>query len=46
MRRGLPVNSNELDQALALSAPYGRDRKKIPSKLTENFKRIAFGGAG
>jgi LPS sulfotransferase NodH len=42
----VPVNAGELDQALALSAPYGRDRKKIPSKLTEHFKRIAFGGAG
>jgi LPS sulfotransferase NodH len=40
----VPVNASELDQALALSAPYGRDRKKIPSKLTEHFKRIAFGG--
>lgn len=41
---GLPVNAEALDQALAVSAPYSRDRKKIASKLTENFRRIAFGG--
>jgi LPS sulfotransferase NodH len=40
----VPVNASELEHALALSAPYGRDRKKLVSKLTEHFKRIAFGG--
>ena len=42
----VPVNEGELDQALALSAPYSRDRKKIPSRLAEHFKRVAFDSAG
>ena len=42
----LPVKSSELDQAIAVSAAYGRDRTKSVSKLTEHFKRIAFGGLG
>jgi len=40
------VNSSELDQAIAVSAAYGRDRTKAVSNLAEHFKRLAFGGAG
>ena len=40
-----PINAAELDQAVALGQPYGGARKTIPSKLSERFKRIAFGGA-
>ena len=41
----VPVNEGELEQALALSARYGSEKKKIPSRLAEQFKRVAFGGA-
>ena len=41
----LPFNAAALDQAIALSAAYGRDPTKAVEGLAEHFKRIAFGGA-
>jgi LPS sulfotransferase NodH len=42
---GLSVNESALGDALAVSAPYGRDNKKPATELGEHFKRIVFGGA-
>jgi LPS sulfotransferase NodH len=41
----LPVNAEELEQALSVSASYGRERRKATAKLDDFFKQIAFGGA-
>jgi hypothetical protein len=39
---GLPVNEDELERALELSAPYGRDHAKAIAGLVEHFKRVVF----
>jgi len=39
---GLPVNERELDRALELSAPYGRNTAKATAQLAEHFKRVVF----
>jgi LPS sulfotransferase NodH len=39
---GLPVNESELERALELSAPYGRDHAKAIAGLVEHFKRVVF----
>jgi LPS sulfotransferase NodH len=39
---GLPVNEGELERALKLSAPYGRDHAKTMAGLVEHFKRVVF----
>jgi hypothetical protein len=39
---GLPVNEGELERALELSAPYGRDHAKAIAGLVEHFKRVVF----
>jgi trehalose 2-sulfotransferase len=39
---GLPVNEGELERALELSAPYGRDHAKTMAGLVEHFKRVVF----
>ncbi len=40
----LPVNSAELDQAISVSASYGRERRKATAGLADYFKQVAFGG--
>jgi LPS sulfotransferase NodH len=40
----LPINEHELQKAIDLSAPYGRDREPATAALTEHFKRIVFQG--
>jgi LPS sulfotransferase NodH len=42
----LSFNADALNQAIAMSAAYGRDRRKAVEGLAEHFKRVAFGGAG
>lgn len=39
------VNGVDLDHAIALSAPYGRDREKSTSGFAEHFKRVVFRSA-
>lgn len=41
----LPVDTAELDRAIAASKAYGRDRTGAVANLAEHFKRVAFGGA-
>jgi LPS sulfotransferase NodH len=36
------VNEGELDRAIELSAPYGRDREKSTAGFVEHFKRVVF----
>jgi LPS sulfotransferase NodH len=38
----LAVNETELERALGLSAPYGRDHAKATARLAEQFKRVIF----
>jgi LPS sulfotransferase NodH len=41
----LAVNEGELDRAIKLSAPYGRDHKRSTAGFAEHFKRVVFRGA-
>jgi len=38
----LPVNESELERAIELSRPYGRDTVKATAGLAEHFKRVIF----
>jgi LPS sulfotransferase NodH len=40
----LSVNESGFEQALEVTAPYGRDHKKTTIDLSEHFRRIVFGG--
>lgn len=40
----LPVNEGELERAIELSVPYGRDHTKATAGLAEHFKRVVFRG--
>jgi trehalose 2-sulfotransferase len=39
---GVPVNDAELERAIELGAPYGRDTAKATAGLAEHFKRVIF----
>jgi len=39
---GAPVNDAELERAIQLGAPYGRDTAKATAGLAEHFKRVIF----
>jgi LPS sulfotransferase NodH len=38
----LPVNESELERAIELSRPYGRDTAKATAGLAKHFKRVVF----
>jgi trehalose 2-sulfotransferase len=39
---GVTVNDGELERAIALSAPYGRETAKATAELAEHFRRVVF----
>jgi LPS sulfotransferase NodH len=41
---GVSVNERGLGLALEVSAPHGRENRKVTTDLGEHFKRIVFGG--